>query len=93
MQRTLYLIAYDIREPKRLRHIGYTIKVFATGGQKSAYECYLTKGELQQLLKQSKAILNSDEDYLLIIKPLTPHLTKALGKAEVPHLKTFLYFG
>ena len=45
MVRDLYLVAYDIREPRRLRKMLYLLKEYASGGQKSAFECYLTAGE------------------------------------------------
>lgn len=49
MQRTLYLIFYDISDFKRLRKIHKLIKAYAIGGQKSLYECWLTPNELLKL--------------------------------------------
>ncbi len=42
MARTLYLVAYDVRRPSRLRKALRVLKDYASGGQKSAFECYLS---------------------------------------------------
>jgi len=48
--RDLYLAAYDISAPDRLRAMLYAVKGYATGGQKSVYECFLSQGERQELM-------------------------------------------
>lgn len=46
-QRTLHLAAYDISEPRRLVAALKLMRAFATGGQKSVHELYLTPAERQ----------------------------------------------
>lgn len=45
MNRILYLVCYDISNPKRLRKALKLVKGFAISGQKSFYECLLTTSE------------------------------------------------
>ncbi|MDR2677819.1 MAG: CRISPR-associated endonuclease Cas2 [Zoogloeaceae bacterium] len=44
--RTLYLVCYDIADPRRLRRVHRFLLGYKVGGQKSFYECWLTTGEL-----------------------------------------------
>ena len=43
--RSLYIIAYDISAPDRQRHVRRLLQGYATGGQKSLFECWLTAAE------------------------------------------------
>lgn len=45
MNRILYLVCYDISNPKRLRKALKLVKGFAISGQKSFYECLMTISE------------------------------------------------
>lgn len=49
MTRCLYLVCYDVANPKRLRRIHKLIKSYAIGGQKSFYECWMTNVEFASL--------------------------------------------
>jgi CRISPR/Cas system-associated endoribonuclease Cas2 len=40
--RTLYLVCYDVCEPKRLRRVHRYLMGYKVGGQKSFFECWLT---------------------------------------------------
>lgn len=42
--RALYLVAYDIADPRRLAHV-HRLLGWKVGGQKSFYECWLTPVE------------------------------------------------
>jgi hypothetical protein len=48
--RSLYLAAYDVADPRRLRAALGIVKGFSTGGQKSVHECFFTAGERTRLL-------------------------------------------
>ena len=43
MSRKLYLVAYDVREPSRLRRALHILKDYAYAGQKSVFECWPSK--------------------------------------------------
>ncbi|MFN3630330.1 MAG: hypothetical protein ACK4XK_09825 [Casimicrobiaceae bacterium] len=45
MDRHFYLLAYDISDNRRRVKLCDMAQRFATGGQKSAYECWLSPGE------------------------------------------------
>ena len=65
--RYLYVVAYDITDPKRLRRIHKVVKSYATGSQKSAFECFLTASEPSELISKSRSIIEETEDRLALI--------------------------
>lgn len=93
MNRSLFLAAYDIAEPKRLRRALRVIKNYACGGQKSAYECWLAESDIPKLLEGMREVIDSDQDQFALI-PLDPRRkTFALGVALAPADPSFFYFG
>jgi len=84
MPRRLYLAAYDVAHPRRLKLSLELIKGYATGGQKSAYECWLSEGEKSALLHDMALVLIEAEDRFLLIglDPRSP--VQTLGQAETP---------
>lgn len=48
-QRKLYLVAYDVAEPKRLRQVRNYLIGYKVGGQKSVFEIWITPTELIHL--------------------------------------------
>ncbi len=93
MPRKLYLAAYDVREPRRLARALRVIKGFASGGQKSAYECWLTPAETAELERAMRGVLELEEDSFALIplnprRPITP-----LGVAIAPTDPAYFYFG
>lgn len=63
----LYIVAYDIREPKRLAKVRKVAYAYAFGGQKSALESYLSKKLLDELVIKLRPLIK-DEDRINIIK-------------------------
>lgn len=57
-----YLIAYDICNDKRLAKTHKIIEAFAVNGQKSFYDCWLTKHELYQLKDRLTELIDEIED-------------------------------
>lgn len=68
MSSSLYLIAYDICNEKRLYKTRKTVYPFALGGQKSALEAPLFAKELNKLVGKLSKIINHDIDKVNIIK-------------------------
>lgn len=93
MTRTLYLVAYDITDPRRLSKVHNVIKNFSTGGQKSVYECFLTNGELITMLKYLGKVINIKEDRLHIFVMDGRSRTHTLGIAIQPRDPKFFYIG
>ena len=67
MKRNLYIVAYDIADPKRLRKVHQVVKQYATGGQKSAFECFLSNGERVELIKQGCSLIDPKVDRFALI--------------------------
>jgi CRISPR-associated protein Cas2 len=64
----MYLIAYDISNPKRrakIRKIAYS---YALGGQKSAVEAEINKKEVLEIARKLSAKMNLEVDRAHIVK-------------------------
>lgn len=93
MQRRLYVVAYDVRHPKRLAAALRVVKGFASGGQKSAYECWLTEHERKALQEGLDRVVDFDRDSVAFFPLELRHPMSALGTAVVPADPDFYYFG
>lgn len=77
-----YIIAYDIREPKRLAKIHRTIKKVAIPIQKSVFLAHLCKTELASLEATLNQIIAQKQDDIRIYKlPATISQIQMLGTA------------
>jgi CRISPR-associated protein Cas2 len=93
MPRTLYLVAYDIRHPRRLARALKVVRAYATGGQKSVHECWLVPGELAALKGDLEAVIDPVEDSVLFVR-LDPRLKpRILGIARMPADPAFFFVG
>ena len=92
-ERDLYITAYDIASARRLRAALKLVKGYATGGQKSAYECFLTRAERRDLLEKLRAVIEPDEDRVLLIRLDPRSRVHTLGIAEAPQDPPFFYCG
>ncbi|MBX5453479.1 MAG: CRISPR-associated endonuclease Cas2 [Acidobacteriia bacterium] len=91
--RALYLVAYDIAEPRRLRRALIAVRAYASGGQKSVHECYLSPAECLELLKKLRRILNPAGDSLAVIRLDPRARPRCLGIARPPSDARVLYIG
>ena len=62
LQRTLYIIAYDITNNRRRTKVHKTLCGFGEWTQYSLFECYLTDKELLILRDRMDDSLNPEED-------------------------------
>lgn len=92
MKRTLCLAAYDVRDPKRLLNMLYTVKDFACGGQKSAFECWLSGREKNELLQRAQSVM-AQEDAFLLVRLSVRNTVHILGIAAPARNEAFLYLG
>ena len=89
--RNLYLAAYDVSHPRRLAAALDLVRGFATGGQKSVHEVFLTPAEKREVLHAMSLILNEAEDRFLLLR-LDPHARcYTLGRASPPTDPGYFY--
>jgi CRISPR-associated protein Cas2 len=92
-QRQLYLAAYDISCNRRLRKALYVLRSFASGGQKSVFECFLTPSEKTQLLEEISLVIDPVEDRFILLRLAGAKHIRTLGKAVLPQDGSFFYVG
>ena len=93
MERTLYLIAYDIPGERRLSRVRNFLKGYSTGGQKSVYECFLSDGELRYVKKKLERLIWEDEDRVHIFTMDGRSRTHTLGIGVQPNDPEYFYIG
>lgn len=87
--RRLYIVAYDISDPKRLRKVFVTMRGFGDHLQLSVFRAELSSKERLLMIAKLSAIIKHDEDQVLVIPvgPAGGELEKdieALGKPYIP---------
>jgi CRISPR-associated protein Cas2 len=92
-KRQLYLAAYDISCNRRLRKALYVLRGYASGGQKSVFECFLTSTEKRQLLEDIAGVINPEEDRFVVLRLAGVKHIRTLGKAVLPQDGSFFYVG
>ena len=92
-QRQLYLAAYDISCNRRLRKALYILRGYASGGQKSVFECFLTSTEKSQLLDEMALVIDPVEDRFILLRLTGAKHIRTLGKAVLPQDGSFFYVG
>jgi CRISPR-associated protein Cas2 len=65
--RNVYLIAYDIRDPKRWRHIYRIMCGAGDAVQYSVFRCELTDVELHKIQTALWSELNLNEDRIMVV--------------------------
>ena len=92
-KRVLHIAAYDVSDPSRLRKVHHVVKRFATGGQKSVFECFLTPAEREVLLADARELLDEDEDRLALLRVEQRARPMLLGIAVPAADPDFYYVG
>lgn len=93
MHRDLYLVAYDIRNPKRLARVLKHVVAYASGGQKSVKECHLTEAERVELVAGLAALMKLDIDRAHVIRLRTNCSVWTLGVGVPPQDPVFYFVG
>ncbi len=91
--RQLYIAAYDIRKPSRLRAALKVVRAYASGGQKSVFECYLSPAEQRALLREIQQVMEIQEDRFFLLKLDGRCQVITLGRAVPPQDGQFYYVG
>jgi len=90
--RSLYVIAYDVRDPARLQKVLEVVRGWSTGGQRSVHECWLEEAELARLVRELEAVIDRDVDSLVVVRPEDPRATRTLGIATPPEDREWFFF-
>lgn len=93
MNKQLYILAYDIVEPGRLRQALRCARRYASGGQLSVHECLLSKAEHRQLKREISEIILPEEDRLLMLAINQSKDSVTLGMAEPAWNHNIIYMG
>ncbi len=87
--RSLYLVAYDVCQPRRLRKVCRYLGSYKVGGQKSVFEVWVTPAELRGIRVELERLMDLGEDRLHILS-LDPRMTpRCLGRASSFSVKHF----
>ena len=84
----LYIVTYDIADDKRWRRLFKLMHGYGEWLQLSVFQCRLTRMRQIELVQQVEAILNRDEDHLLMLdigpaENVTPRVL-SIGKTFAP---------
>jgi CRISPR-associated protein Cas2 len=77
-----YMLAYDIREPKRLRRVHYFIKKHGTALQKSVFLLQVDTTRLQEIISEIQSRVKDREDDVRIYPLRNPGSIWAAGQQE-----------
>jgi CRISPR-associated protein Cas2 len=86
MDQRLYIVAYDIADPKRWRRIFKVMKGYGEWVQLSVFQCRLTAKQQAELIALLDGIIHHTEDHVILLDlglaaNVVPRVT-SLGKAE-----------
>jgi CRISPR-associated protein Cas2 len=88
--RTLYLIAYDVADPKRLARVHRYLLGWKVGGQKSFYECWLTRAELATVTRELGELIDPASDRVHIFQLDERMQPKCYGIARPAPAQSFI---
>lgn len=92
-QRTLYLAAYDVSDEGRLRAALHVVRAYASGGQKSVHEVWLSWVEKGELIATMAQILHPSADSFLLIQLDARQTVHTLGLGMPPSDPDWFYLG
>ena len=81
-QRTLYLVAYDVCDPRRLYRVSRYLTGYKVGGQKSVLEIWATEAEQHEIRDQLERLMLPDEDRLHILALDSRMMVRCKGRAH-----------
>ena len=64
----LYIATYDVTDPRRLYRLRQAIRQYATGGQKSVFECFLTPAAHRELIMWTLPIIDESKDRFALLQ-------------------------
>ncbi len=91
--RQLHLACYDISDPGTLIAALRLAREYATGGQKSVHELFLTVAEREALLEDMDALIDKASDRFLLLRLDPRQQVFTLGLAIEPSDPDYFYIG
>lgn len=91
--RRLFVAAYDVHERKRRARVRRVVNEYASGGQKSAYECWLTAQECRKLHANVAGMLDLSKDSFALLPVQGEETFVGLGIASGPVDPEVTYVG
>jgi CRISPR-associated protein Cas2 len=87
--RSLFLVAYDVRDQKRLRRVHKKLNGFGEPVQFSIFQCELTLAEKLDMIHQLTELIHHKEDRVLIVnmgrrKGRADRVIQILGRQKLP---------
>jgi CRISPR-associated protein Cas2 len=92
-QRHLFIAAYDVSDAQRLRDALKVLKGYASGRQKSVFECFLTPAERRALLKEIADVLDAVEDRFMLLRLEPRGKVRVRGTGVKPIDPPWFYVG
>ncbi len=89
----VYLAAYDIRSPRRLRKALHVLRDYALGRQKSVFECPLKAHERDEMLARVKQVIEPESDRFALVRLDPRGKNIVLGKGLSLQDPSFFYVG
>lgn len=88
MARRIYIVSYDIADPRRLRQVARLLEGFGSRIQYSVFECPLDKLRLEKLKARLKETIQRDSDQILFIDlgSTTAHTGLKIESMGLPYL-------
>ena len=92
-QRHLHIAAYDVSDDRRLRAAHRVLRSYASGWQKSVFECFLSDTEQRRLLAEVGEVIDPAADRFFLIRLDPRGATRALGRGVQPIDPPLFYIG
>lgn len=92
-QRRLYIAAYDISSDVRLRDALRVLKSYASGRQKSVFECFLSDSEKTALIAEMQGLLDRREDRFVLVRLDPRGKIRVRGRGVKPIDPPWFYVG
>jgi CRISPR-associated protein Cas2 len=92
MYRQPYLAAYDITDNSMRRAALRLLRAYATGGQKSVHEVWLTPAEKRDVLAGMQEVLEASDRFMLLrLDPRSQAVV--IGRGVAPANPDYFYIG
>lgn len=93
MARKLTLVCYDVSDDARRSRALRVSRRYASGGQKSVHECWLSAAETADVLHRMDAVVDARIDRVLLVRLDPRRQILCLGAASAPQDQDLILVG